>query len=328
MQKGCRELKKIKYKYFSDRMKEMYHLLYVFFERSEKSKINKLNEEILLIRDFHIVFEDMVDDLISDQNIPSNLKNQMDGKEVDHIYRDTSFFAEDDIYYIGDSKYYKAKSNIGTLSKAKQFTYAKNVIQFNIDLFNRNELGVGLKYRDLDTEGYNVTPNFFISAMLNKDLSFHKSDLENTNKPVLNFQFENRLFDRDTLLLQSYKINFLFLLSSYISKNQSIKKAFKKSARMKFKNELVEYLQDRYTFYEVYSLENFLIKDSFKLLNGKIYKTSSQNSSFILALENSFKYKEENATILSLIYDRVGDNNIEEYYLDNSVYKLNKNIVV
>lgn len=313
--KGCRNLKKIRHKYFSDRMKEMYNLLYMFFERSEKAKNNKLNEELLLIRDFHIIFEDMVDDLISDQNIPSKLKNHMDGKELDHIYRDSSFFAGGDIYFIGDSKYYKANSNIGTLSKAKQFTYAKNVIQFNIDLFNKNRLDPGLRYRDLDTEGYNITPNFFISAMLNNDLNFHQSDLENTNTPLLSFHFENRLFDRDTLLLQSYKINFLFLLSCYISKNQLIKDRFKKEARLKFRRELTAELEKNYTFYKIRPLNDLFIQENFKLLNGKIYKPSDLDGSFILALEKNNKYEEENNFIIKLIKDQIEYKNIEKYYI-------------
>lgn len=317
IQKGCRNLKKIKYKYFSDRMKEMYRLLYMFFERSEKAKNNKLKEEVLLIRDFHIVFEDMVDDLISDQNIPSKLKNHMDGKEVDHIYRDASFFAGDDIYFIGDSKYYKAKSNIGVLSKAKQFTYAKNVIQFNIDLFNKNRLEPGLRYRDSDTEGYNVTPNFFISAMLNNDLNFCQSDLENTNTPLLSFHFENRLFDRDTLILQSYRMNFLFLLSCYITKNQLIKDKFKKEARLKFRNELVGHLEENYEFYKIYPLNDYFIQENFKLLNGKIYKPSSLDSGFILALEKKPEHEKENLSIISLIHAEIEYKYIEKYQLSD-----------
>ena len=319
IQKGCRNLKKIKYKYFSDRMKEMYYLLYIYFERSEKAKNNKLNEEILLIRDFHIVFEDMVDDLISDKNIPSKLKNHMDGKEVDHIYRDASFFAGDDIYFIGDSKYYKANSSIGTLSKAKQFTYAKNIIQFNIDLFNKNRLESGLRYRDSTTEGYNVTPNFFISAMINTDLNFHQSDLENTNNSFLSFHFENRLFDRDTLLLQSYRVNFLFLLSCYISKNQIIKNRFKKEARLKFRNELIGELEKNYEFYKIYPLNDLFVQKNFKLLNGKIYKPSSFDSGFILALEKTPKYEKENLSIISLIYAEIEQKYIEKYQLNHLI---------
>ncbi len=313
LDKGCSVLKRIKYKYFSDKMKIMYNLLYVFFERSGKAKINKLQEEVLLAKDFHIIFEDMVDSLISDDDIDTKLKKHKDGKEVDHIYRDSSFFKDDDIYYIGDSKYYKAKSNIGTLSKAKQFTYAKNVIQFNIDLFNKSRLDSGIRYRDTHTEGYNITPNFFISAMINNDLDFHQSNLENINNPILNFHFKNRLFDRDTLILQSYKINFLFLLSCYISKNQLIKSRFKKEARSKFREDLISHLNSNYKLYKITPKSNNLIEKHFKLLNGKVYKPSGFGDSFVLALEEKDSYREHNESLLKIIdYEEVERIN---YYL-------------
>lgn len=311
--RGCNVLKKIKYKYFSDKMKNMYNLLYMFFDRSEKSKSNKLQEEILLVKDFHIIFEDMVDSLISDEGINTELKKHKDGKEIDHIYRDTSFFTEDDIYYIGDSKYYKAKSNVGTLSKAKQFTYAKNVIQYNINLFNKNELDLGIRYRDSYTEGYNITPNFFISAMIDSDLDFHQANLENVNNPLLSFHFKNRLFDRDTLILQSYKINFLFLLSCYISKNRLVKMKFRKEARLKFRDELVAHLNSKYKFYKVVPVSSDLIEKYFKLLNGKIYKPSKYGNSFILALEDNDNYMEDNKKLLKIIEDEEIEKS--DYYL-------------
>lgn len=46
---------------------------------------------------------------------------------------------DDTIYYIGDSKYYKRGNSLGKESVYKQFTYARNVIQWNIDLFNNGK---------------------------------------------------------------------------------------------------------------------------------------------------------------------------------------------
>ena len=60
LRKGCRYLKSIKYKYYSDKMISLYNLLYAFFERSEKTQSKKQIEEVLLIKDFNIVFEDMI----------------------------------------------------------------------------------------------------------------------------------------------------------------------------------------------------------------------------------------------------------------------------
>ena len=70
--------------------------------------------------------------------------------------------------------------------------------------------------RDNLTEGYNPIPNFFISAHIpdrnhskEKFLSFEDDALHNEQNIQLNRQFENRLFDRDTLLLCHYDVNFL-----------------------------------------------------------------------------------------------------------------------
>jgi hypothetical protein len=238
LRKGCRYLKSIKYKYYSDKMISLYNLLYAFFERSEKTQSKKQIEEVLLIKDFNIVFEDMIDDLIGDSKLLPELKNHADGKQVDHIYKYKSLLVEDEIYFVGDSKYYKPQNSVGKYSKAKQFTYAKNVIQYNIDLFNDNKLDKQLRYRENLTEGYNITPNFFISAFVNKDFDFSKSYLDETGKPIMQTHFENRLFDRDTLFVQSYNINFLFVLSSYLTNNSSLKTNFKKDTQKKFQRKV------------------------------------------------------------------------------------------
>ena len=285
LRKGCRYLKSIKYKYYSDKMIGLYNLLYAFFERSEKTQSKKQIEEVLLIKDFNIVFEDMIDDLIGDSKLLPELKNHADGKQVDHIYKYKSLLVEDEIYFVGDSKYYKPQNSVGKNSKAKQFTYAKNVIQYNIDLFNDNKLDKQLRYRENLTEGYNITPNFFISAFVNKDFDFSKSYLDETGKPIMQTHFENRLFDRDTLFVQSYNINFLFVLSSYLTSNSSLKTNFKKDTQKKFREKLVSFINDKYHFYILEPNDNSFIEKHFKLLNGKIYKPSHLTDELILALE-------------------------------------------
>lgn len=285
LRKGCKYLKSIKYKYYSDKMISLYNLLYAFFERSEKTQSKKQIEEVLLIKDFNIVFEDMIDDLIGDSRLLPELKNHADGKQVDHIYKYKSLLVEDEIYFVGDSKYYKPQNSVGKYSKAKQFTYAKNVIQYNIDLFNDNKLDKQLRYRENLTEGYNITPNFFISAFVNKDFDFSKSYLDETGKPIMQTHFENRLFDRDTLFVQSYNINFLFVLSSYLTNNSTLKINFKKDTQKKFREKLVSFINDKYHFYILEPNDNSFIEKHFKLLNGKVYKPSHLTDELILALE-------------------------------------------
>jgi hypothetical protein len=285
MLKGCKYLKSIKYKYYSDKMISLYNLLYAFFERSEKTQSKKQIEEVLLIKDFNIVFEDMIDDLIGDSKLLPELKNHADGKQIDHIYKYKSLLVEDEIYFVGDSKYYKPQNSVGKHSKAKQFTYAKNVIQYNIDLFKDDKLDKPLRYRENLTEGYNITPNFFISAFVNKDFDFSKSYLDETGKPIMQTHFENRLFDRDTLFVQSYNINFLFVLSSYLTNNSSLKTNFKKDTQKKFREKLVSFINDKYHFFILEPNDNSFIEKHFKLLNGKVYKPSHLTEELILALE-------------------------------------------
>ena len=285
LRKGCKYLKSIKYKSYSDKMISLYNLLYAFFERSEKTQSKKQIEEVLLIKDFNIVFEDMIDDLIGDSKLLPELKNHADGKQVDHIYKYKSLLAEDEIYFVGDSKYYKPQNSIGKYSKAKQFTYAKNVIQYNIDLFNDNKLDKKLRYREILTEGYNITPNFFISAFVKKDFDFSKSYLDETGKPIMQTHFENRLFDRDTLFVQSYNINFLFVLSSYLSNNSTLKTNFKKDTHKKFREKLVSFINDKYQFYKIKPSDDNFLDKYFKLLNGKMYRPSQLENELILAFQ-------------------------------------------
>lgn len=285
LRRGCRLLKSIKYKYFSDKMICLYNLIFTYFERSKRTQSKKQIEEILLIKDFNIVFEDMIDDLIGDSTLFSELKNHADGKQVDHIYKYKSLLIEDEIYFVGDSKYYKPQNSVGKNSKAKQFTYARNVIQYNIDLFNKGDLDQRIRYRENETEGYNITPNFFISAFVNKDFDFSKSYLNETGKPIMQFHFENRLFDRDTLFVQSYNINFLFVLSGYLSRNSTLKNNFKKDTQKIFREKLVTFINEKYQFYKVKPIEENFIYKHFKLLNGKIYKPSQLENEVILAFE-------------------------------------------
>lgn len=134
--RGTRILKKIRRKYFTDEFVKLWRLLFTFFDMAENIKSHKYHEDRLLVKNFNIVFEDMIDYLIGSKmgDIPDELKNQADGKIVDHIYKSKSLIDDHDIYYVGDSKYYAEWNEIGANSIYKQFTYAKNIIQFNINL--------------------------------------------------------------------------------------------------------------------------------------------------------------------------------------------------
>lgn len=305
---GKTRLKQIKYKYFSDKALELWELCYAFFEHPNQIRLRSEQKEYLLVSDFDIVFEAIIDDLIAgDQKLPKGLLDQQDGKRVDHMYQYlelTNNETDDNIYYIGDSKYYKRGNSLGPDSVYKQFTYARNVIQWNIDLFNdgKAEEQVGhIKLRDDVTEGYNIIPNFFISANQNvlrpvDNIELIDNDKEEAKRRpqyYLSRQFENRLFDRDTFLLAHYDVNFLFVLSLYGRNNQMSKIAWRKRVREKFRTQIQLMLNKTFLFYALTPHEDVnadqYIRDNFQLLLGKVYKPFDDIDNqqyFSLALRN------------------------------------------
>lgn len=300
--KGTRKLRQIRGKYFIDELVQLWNLLYAFYERAEAVAQKKTHRERLLVHNFNIVFEDMIDCLIGEFSLPSGLKEQKDGKIIDHIYRDQSLVDGKEIYFIGDSKYYKEGSNIGENSRYKQFTYAKNVIQYNIDIFNGRTKGDVLRYRDELTEGYNPTPNFFIRGIIDpEDLSYYESKLQqDEGGKHYNYHFDNRLFDRDTLLVLTYDINFLYVLSAYVQ-SRGYSSSVDSFLRGKFRQDVLEAYQKEYDFYEIVpkdiSNEEF-VEGNFKKLIGKIYQT--EDGKLILALKGN-KTNEENKRLIDSI---------------------------
>ena len=303
---GKVRLHQIKYKYFSDKAIQLWELCYAFFDRSHQITISSELQEYLLAKDFNIVFETMIDELVG-AKIPQKdkrlreLKEQPDGKMVDHIYQWQNLTNNEDedktVYYIGDSKYYKRGNAIGRESVYKQFTYARNVIQWNLDLFNDGtdeEKQGHVKLRDDITEGYNVIPNFFISAHQNnlkKEDDIHLTDKK--EKYYFSRQFENRLFDRDTFLIAHYDVNFLFIVALYGRNNKSEKENWKRRVREMFRNEIQDMLKKKFLFYALTPHENVnaeeYIRENFQLLLGKVFRPfedANDQQYYSLALRN------------------------------------------
>ena len=316
-------LRQIKYKYFSDKALKLWNLCYAFFNRTEQLHSSRTIKDSVLAYKFEKVFEAIIDELIGQKDIRTKLKKQRDGKIVDHIYEYYDLIhrvnENKDIYYIGDSKYYKIGSSVGEYSIYKQFTYAKNIIQFDFD-WGFKEKGKGVKYDwlylDELTEGYNITPNFFISAMIDEDLNKFEGDEENVipklhyekEKPSLhlNKQFKNRLFDRDTIWVSHYDINFLFILALYGRGDEHAKSSFRKKAQEEFRNAIVETLNKKYQFKILrpknMSLEK-AIEITFKKLIGKIYRPDKAADFVILALEKTDKDNKNLLTDIDKYFD-------------------------
>lgn len=306
--KGTRLLKSIRKKYFTDELVALWKLLYVFFQKAETIQKGRYHEEALLARSYNLVFEDMIDVLIGD-DMPeiSHLKDTKDGKRIDHIYKDDSLIPQEKIFFIGDSKYYFDDNEIHGESIHKQFTYAKNIIQYSLNIFQKPENNRDvfekkviqeLRYRDELTEGYNITPNFFIRGAIRKEyiaggkLNIAEPFLELDQQEFqMNRHFTNRLFDRDTLVLQAYRINFLFVMASYAQGYRNV--GFKTETRKRFRSDIVQFFNDRYNFYILTPIDNTIrgvetfVTKHFKKLIGKIYRGSDNDTTLWLALEKN-----------------------------------------
>lgn len=309
---GQIRLRQIKYKYFSDKTLYLWELCYAFFERSHQIAITSELQEYLVAKNFNIVFEAIIDELVGDKELPDGLKDQPDGKIVDHLYSYKSLTTtgdeNKDVFYIGDSKYYKLGNEIGSESVYKQFTYARNVIQWNMNLFldgkDNNWSKRVSKYRDEVTEGYNIVPNFFISARMDKELSYDDKiyETQKDNKFFIQRHFENRLFDRDTLLIYHYDVNFLYVVSLYAQNDEGAKQQWKDKVRALFRKEIQQKLQGDFKFYAMTAHPNVdatkYIEENFKEVLGKLYQPFPNKEFFSLALDSNEKYKEENDQLL------------------------------
>ncbi|WP_331351227.1 hypothetical protein [Cellvibrio sp. UBA7671] len=304
----CRKLlKKTKGQNFDDRFIRLSKLLTAYFDIQSFERKKSFSEDKLLIKGYNFIFEDMIDLLLSDQAVISDLKNQRDGKIVDHIYQYNSLFDGDDIYYIGDSKYYKDSTSFSKHSKYKQFTYAKNVIQFNVDPFGEQEQ---LTYRDELTEGYNLSPNFFIngylldSTLTNPQPGF-MVDHQGLKNPTFLCQFKNRIFDRDSLYLCYFKLNFLFILQSYVIENKITIIKFREQTYKVIREHFINLYNERYKFFRLQphvELDAFT-EAFFRKLHGKTYRSYKdiQEGTITLGLDWNEAFTIENAELLNFL---------------------------
>ena len=311
---GVRRLRQIKYKYFSDKALQLWDLCFAFFDQSKNVRINAQLNEFLLAKNFNIVFEAIIDELIGDSEFPDRLnKKQEDGKQVDHMYLYkslTSVEPDKQVYYIGDSKYYKQKNPISRESVAKQYTYARNVIQWNLNLFfgedsDSKPRKTDFCLRDEITEGYNVIPNFFISATVPDDLSYTDT-IEKARKSATTFvsqQFRNRLFDRDTLLVTHYDVNFLYVVSLYARNNAYRKKEWREKVHGIFRDKIQKELEVRFKFFAMRSKPGVdtreFIETHFRDILGKVYAPYDDKDIIALALDNRKQFDAENSHVLA-----------------------------
>jgi hypothetical protein len=346
---GLSKLRKIKYKYFSDTMKRMYKLCELYFDSTDTGSIKKRNEEFLSFKKYNIVFEDMVDKLFTDEKnlaaydkrIKNNdiniqkLKNNDDGKIIDHLFEHKGLIDTSNIFYIGDSKYYKPGNVADKLSIYKQYTYAKNIIQYNINLFNdSHEIYVQneLNYRDKITEGYNITPNFLLYGVIEKYEDFKDICLKplyiNNLKDCIkhSYHWKDRLFDRDSLFICQYQINYLFVLNAYTEMSSFSLNEYRGEAKVKFRNKFIEYFSNKtssnFSFHklETFELKKF-VNDYFKTLNGKCIRLDEKT--LLVAIHDEEKVIADNNGVRSLT-DLLESEILENYNIKQTSFEFPK----
>lgn len=291
---GEARLRQIKYKYFSDRDLALWELCFAFFHKSHRANVVNEGEEYLIAKNFEIVFESMIDDLIGDPDLDP-IRELRDGKEIDHLYVDDSLTHRDgrQTFYIADSKYYKIGRALEEKSVAKQFTYARDMLQLNLDLFlpgdDASTLvlkgrkvfdGKSVKMlRDPDTEGYDVIPNFFISATMDQDFDYDHSGLNRRSSSddteYQNIHFHNRLFDRDTLILAHYNLNFLYVVKLYAGNDVELRQGWKADVRKIFQGHVRDLIQGHFEFRAIMPHDGIdptaFFAENFRMTLGKVY---------------------------------------------------------
>lgn len=309
---GKARLLRIRHNYFSDRSLRLWSLCYAFFDAAHRvSPDGGGQTEYLLAGNFHAVFEAVIDKLVGDSPLPDGMtRTQDDGKVFDHLFVGQDLVAERGrkTYYIGDSKYYKAGSPVGREAVCKQYTYARNVTQWNVERFLMGQGPLpSVMLRDDVTEGYGVIPNFFVSAKIDPGLRFSPDGLEKAvgRRSFWQSQFPNRLYDRDTQCVYHLDVNFLFALSLYARGSHSQIVAWRDRVREKIGREIRGELERRYDFYVLTpkggSDSAEFIGRHFKMLIGKLRRSGACPPAFSLALERGEACLSENRKVLEVL---------------------------
>lgn len=221
----------------------------------------------LCARDFHLIFEAIIDELVADpdpkgwseedgwQGMGDMQRTLPDGHIMDHIYTGTSLTAPGRLtYYVGDSKYYSYGYEPGDDVVAKQYVYARCIIQLNMErsMAARHRGTWPVQLRDERTEGYDIVPNFFISPRMAGRFTLNDSTL--THHGTFHHwqrQWAGRLFDRDTLHLFHFDVDLPFVLAIYARQDRQEQAEWRQEARDYIRREILAALHGQYDFFIV-----------------------------------------------------------------------------
>ena len=148
---------------------------------------------------------------------------------------------------------------------------------------------------------------------MDDDLDYNHDEITDAQKEKTDFfsrQFENRLFDRDTLLIAHYDVNFLFVVSRYARNNAAQKQEWREKVREIFRTRVRAMLQKHFTFYAMtpkgtVDAEAFF-RENFKDVIGRVYSPYGKRGGFefyslALRQESEGDFEDENAAVLGLL---------------------------
>lgn len=243
---GHRRLQQIRYKYYTDKALTLWKLCDEFFIHSEVSS-ERIKEEFILAKGFHKVFEGIMDRLIGDQKY-AKYKKLQDGKVIDHLYCDKSLIDRScDLLYIADSKYYAINATIGIESRTKQFTYAAGIQNEWIDK-------PSFRFMDVDTRGYDIIPNYLISAKIPETRKKRMSTLlepdENFNSERVHMSHvDNTLFAGTTKYIFKFSVDFKYVVDLYGRNNEDEIAAFKDKAHKIARESAISFYDGLFRFF-------------------------------------------------------------------------------
>ncbi|MBR3945853.1 MAG: LlaJI family restriction endonuclease [Bacteroidales bacterium] len=335
---GKARLHKIRYKYYSDEAILLWNLCNNFFEKYDSLRTQPNKGDYLFVNKFEVVFEAMIDELIGDKDLPEDLKVHRDDKRIDHLYTykylienldsNTDLMTRD-IYNIADSKYYKRDKELRGHDIPKQFTYARNVIQWHMDLLHgllkddkKAEKYKDVKMFDEVTEGYNIIPNFFISGFVNDNLSYSDPGLNfstlgnNIKNPQESFFFWERLFDRNTFFTMHYDVNFLYVMKMYAQNKTNVKEAWKIVVRQEFRKKTLDILKENFYFHQIIvpyddnaeitddNLIKSFVNKYFRQLLGKVFCFDDADGNRVLLYAERKTQKDGNGKSFEYVEDK------------------------
>jgi hypothetical protein len=144
------------------------------------------------------------------------------------------------------------------------------------------------------TEGYDVIPNFFISAFVYDDHKYIAQDNiikhcdgKGFHCTRVSYQFPDRLFDRDTLFMSQYDVNFLYVLYLYARDKSNEKAQWKRQVRYIFSDEIRQVIQKEFKIYAMRArlgVDGALyLQQHFYELNGRVFQPYGEDRAMYYA---------------------------------------------